>query len=696
MTATLGIPLALGLLALAAAPIIAHLVRRRPTIRRAFGAMLLLRRMQRRLRRRRRIHDRWLLALRMLIVALVVLAAAHPELRWPGAVPEFGGTGAVVVVIDNSLSMDLQGAGPGGGTLLSQARSQAAELLRSLPADTLVAAVTVGGSAVRLTPALTVSRAGVIASIADVRQTQAATDLVGGIREARRLLGGTGGEVVVFTDEAGPSTVRSALPEIDLLTQQGGALVPWPIRAEVAANVAVIDARYGSGPEGGTVRVMVANFGPDDVEVPCTVTLPDGTAITAFIDVEAGETAEEHFTVPRVTEGGVGLATIDDGTLEADDEFAFHLPTVGASRVLVLDGDPGLTPVASEVYFLERALAPWGGSAALHGGVLPEVTASTGLAELDPDEHRLVFLANVADPAPLANYLVDFVKRGGGVVIGLGDNVTAERYNGVLAQLLPSPLRRPRDLVGPSEAGVATLLPDTSLALFAPFARGGRSAFGRIRWRRLFTLEPFDPSEKVRTLLAIEGGIPLVVERSVGDGRVILFTGTFDAAWGNLPLQAAYMPWVQSMVRYLGGRSAGAGENREARVEDIVEITLPVAVPEVLVVGPRGTVPSETTANGIRFRPDRAGAYQVETPGAPPLARVAVNVDPGESDVRPGPSLAETAAEVDPDRFLHRVSLLPVFLWTVLGLALLLGVVARWPKRVAEVVDEPQQVRHAG
>ena len=131
--------------------------------------------------------------------------------------------------------------------------------------------------------------AAIFVAIEDVAQTQLGTDLVGGIREGRRLLGGGGGEVVVFSDEAGPSAVAAALPEIELLTEQGGALVPMPQRAAVAANVAVIGAKYGSGPEGGSVRVRVASFGPDKVEVPCTVELPDGTEITAFVQVGAGE-----------------------------------------------------------------------------------------------------------------------------------------------------------------------------------------------------------------------------------------------------------------------------------------------------------------------------------------------------------------------------------------------------------------------
>ena len=41
----------------------------------------------------------------------------------------------------------------------------------------------------------------------------------------------------------------------------------------------------------------------------------------------------------------------------------------------------------------------------------------------------------------------------------------------------------------------------------------------------------------------------------------------------------------------------------------------------------------------------------------PPIAQVAVNVDGIESDVRRHTSLAKTTAEVDPDRFMHRLPL---------------------------------------
>ena len=423
-------PLALALGLLIVGPILAHLIRQTPRARRAFGAMLLIRRLPRKSRRRNRVQDPGLMWLRIAMVALAGLAAAAPQLEWPGAVPEFGGSGAVVVVMDDSLSMGLEEE----ATLLARARSQAAAMVRSLPAGTLVGVVRIAGTATRATPGLIDEPEVALAAITATEQTHLGTDLVGGIRLARQMLAGEGGEVVVFTDEAGLGVVESAQSEIALLTEQGGALVPKPVHAGAPANVAVLGARYGSGRR-GLVAVTIANYGDGPVEVPANLSLPDGTTISAFVTMEAGQTVDKTFTVPRVTQGGVGIVQIEDGKIAEDNVGSFHLPTIGASRVLVVDGDPGLTPTASEVYYLERALAPWGRSTSLDSGVLPDITAPSAVQSLDDDVHRVVFMSNVADPGPWANRLVEFVSGGGSLVISPGDNVSADRTNAVLAKL---------------------------------------------------------------------------------------------------------------------------------------------------------------------------------------------------------------------------------------------------------------------
>jgi len=657
-----------------------------PKERRAFGAMLLLKRLPKRSRRRRQLQDKPLLWLRVFMVLCAVFAVAGPELQWPGAVPEFGGSGAVVLVIDDSLSMDLRDKDK--GTLLARARGEAVALVRSLPASTQLGAVRLGGTASRLTPALTTEHGQVVAAIENVQQSLLGTDLMGGIRLARQMLAGEGGEVLVFTDEAGRGVIDAAVAEIALLTDQGGALVPRPIHAEKPANVAVVGAEYGSGPEGGTVTVRVANFGAETMEVPATVSLPDGTEITAFVNMEPGQTVEKAFTVPRVAQGGVGTIRIEDGHLAGDDVGSFHLPTIGASRVLVVDGDPGLTPTASEVYYLERALAPWGRGVSLDSGVLPDITSPSAVSALDEDVHRVVFLANVADPGPWANRLVDFVAGGGSLVVSLGNNVSADRTNAVLAALLPARLRRPRSLSAPGEPGVRTQVPDVAEPIFAPFARGGIAGFSKVRWSRLFTVEPYKDTENIRTLLRTEGGMPLLIERRVGQGRVLLLTGSVDVDWGNFPLQATYMPLIQSIVRVMGVPDGGEGRRFEGTVGERVELPVAALTGDVVVEGPEGLVEASLDSGVVRFTPERAGPYRIGAPGLPSLASVAVNMDIAESDVRRHTSLARTAAAVDPDRFMHRLQLNKWAFAVLLVLAALAGAVAwRLGLRPAEVSD---------
>lgn len=666
MSLSLLVPGALALAALAALPLLAHMARQVPRDRRAFGAMLLLERVVKRLRRRRRIKDPLLLLLRILAVLAVVLAVAGMRWSYPGGVPEFGGSGRVVVVLDRSMSMALA---DGGSTLLQRARADAIRRVRQLPEGTLVGAVSYGDQATRLTPSLTADLDRVVSRLESVESGAERSNLRAALLEARRLLGGEPGEIFVFTDEAGPDLVPGALTELRLVVEGGSAVIPAVVHADPPRNVAVVAATYGEGIEGGQVKLRIANYGPDPVEVACEVTLPDGQVIPVFADLPGMGEAEKRVTVPTEAKGGIGKAWCEDRDLPLDDARFFHLPHVGASRVLVVDGDPGDTPTRSEVYFLERALAPWGG---LRAGVKPDVTTPVGLMSLDAEVHRVVFLANVADPRPFGPRLTEFVRKGGNLVIAMGDNVTPDRYNAALGPVLPSAFRKVRDLAEAGEEGIPVGLPDLEHALFAPFSRGGRAGFARVRSHRVMTVEPYVDSDEITTLLRYEGGAPALIERRIGAGRVLVWTSTVDLGWSNLPLQSTFMPLMQRLVGWLGGESGGSEARFDAMVGEAVAIPLPDLAIEPDVVGPTGDrVRSRIEGSKLLFVPDRPGAYRLEIESAPPLAWIAVNTPPEESDVRRYDSIAKAERELDPELFLRHVDLSP---WLFAG-ALALGLV---------------------
>ena len=182
--------------------------------------------------------------------------------------------------------------------------------------------------------------------------------------------------------------------------------------------------------------------------------------------------------------------------------------------------------------------------------------------------------------------------------------------------------------------------------------------------------------------------MPLLIERRVGQGRVLLLTGTVDVDWGNFPLQATYMPLIQSIVRVMGVPDGGEGRRFEGTVGEGLELPIAALTGDVVVEGPEGLVEASLGSGVIRFTPERAGAYRIGVSGLPSLASVAVNMDTAESDVRRQTSLARTAAAVDPDRFMHRLQLNKWAFVLLLVLAAMVAVFAwRLGLRTPEVSD---------
>lgn len=661
------VPAALGLLGLALGPVLAHLTRQAIRDQRLFGATLLLDRLVSRLERRRQLADRALLMLRILVVGLVLLAAAQPELRWPQTRSELGGTGRVIIVLDNSMSMDQRGLADGGfdssRSAYDLARAAAVAAVGELPSGTRVAAVLTAPAAVLapLTAGSSSEAASVAALLGSASRTDGAGDLHAAMVLVRSMMQGEPAEVVVYTDESGPGQVAACEEDVQRILAVGGALVPRVYAPASPSNIAVTDATYGEGLEGGTIRVSLVSYGAKAREVTTTLTLPgDGegktSALTSFVTVPAMTEAgpgmtEVQFTVPRQVEGGVARVTVDDADLPADNVRVFHLPRIGASRVLVIDGDPGSTPTRSETYFLERALAPTG-----LARPAVDVIAPAGIAVLDPSVHRVVWMANVADPAPLVPRLAEFVRKGGGLVLGMGENVAVDRYNAAMDALLPLALRKVRDLVDSGGAEGAPLGAAERSDLLSPFDRTP-GAFSRVHARRVMTVEaPVGAESEV--LLRWEGGLPALARRHVGSGQVLLWTSTLDLGWGNFPVEAVFPAFVERVTSVLGGQTAGDGAAVTGIVGEPVSVPVAADAPELELSGPDGKLrAAERSGTTLHFVPDAVGAWRVSIGDADRVAAVAVNTPVAESDVRHDGSIAARQAALAPDRMMARFSL---------------------------------------
>src|SRR3970282_3051369 len=50
--------------------------------------------------------------------------------------------------------------------------------------------------------------------------------------------------------------------------------------------------------------------------------------------------------------------------------------------------------------------------------------------------------------------------------------------------------------------------------------------------------------------LRYSNGDPALIEKSVGQGRVLLFTSSFDNVWSDFPLHPVFLPLAHQLIHY--------------------------------------------------------------------------------------------------------------------------------------------------
>jgi hypothetical protein len=69
-----------------------------------------------------------------------------------------------------------------------------------------------------------------------------------------------------------------------------------------------------------------------------------------------------------------------------------------------------------------------------------------------------------------------------------------------------------------------------------------------VRFTRTWRVQPDGWSIVAR----FSNGLPALLERSLGEGRIVLFASDLDRRWNDLPLHPAFVPFVLEAVRHAG------------------------------------------------------------------------------------------------------------------------------------------------
>jgi hypothetical protein len=141
---------------------------------------------------------------------------------------------------------------------------------------------------------------------------------------------------------------------------------------------------------------------------------------------------------------------------------------------------------------------------------------------------------------------------------------------------------------------------------------------------------PLETLDGDLVLIRLDNNEPFLIERRVGEGRLLLMPANLDNQWNDLPVRPVFVSFIIEAGRYL------SGVNEIARTYTTGAV-LPLALTGASsgqVIDPEGeTVLSlADTTREQQIRLTKAGIYEVYTPQGETL--VAANIDPLESDLR--------------------------------------------------------------
>ena len=460
----------LAWLALAAGviPILIHLINRRRFRLVRWAAMTFLLAARQKSRRRVRLQNWLLMAARILAIVLLGLAVARPYLPASAVMASRFARTHHVLLIDNSLSMTATSEKE--TTRFQAAKQWALERLAAIPQTDSVSLITMAAPAQAVIGHEAYDRRVLRDRLANVKATERATDAVGALDHAVRVLRASSAAegnraVYVISDfpenvwkveEGGapPEAVAAVRRLTSEATGAGARLVlVHTSQREAARNLAVTRlqpvSRLSIEHIPASFAVDVTNFGATTIREAVLHVSRDGEIIRRepVPSVEPGETVSSIVSLAFDEPGTHTIeATIKQtapDALDTDDVRYLSVDVRDKFQVLLVDGRPGPTLLSGEAGFVKTALSSASASEARvpdarhaadsHGAASPIDVNVISMSELDVEPlsaYDVVGFCGVSRFTPKQwRRVEDFVAGGGGLLVFAGELVDAAHYN---------------------------------------------------------------------------------------------------------------------------------------------------------------------------------------------------------------------------------------------------------------------------
>jgi len=512
--------------ALAGLPVYIHLLRKHSTNPQPFSSLMFFERRTQSSIKHRRLRYLLLLSLRLAVLLLLILAFANPFIDRSSA--SMRSDRLLLLIVDNSFSMR-------AGSRLADARREALAVLDARrPADH--AQIMALGSQLHVLTEPSIDPGTLRAAVDSIAPSDARGSF-GELATAMRSLSEsvhTPIELHLFSDMQ-----RSAMAASfqEMVLPPSVSLVLHPVAKDPAPNWTVEGVNAPGevwDPKKTRVQAVISGYHTPAATRTVSLVVNGKTMATRNVEIPAGGRASVEFDSLDVPYGfsrcEVRIDSAD--SLPADDVSLFAVERSDPRKVLFVHEG---TDTRSPLYF-RSALA----SAAESAFTLESVNVDQ-TANLQPSKYAFVVLSDVLSlPSTFENTLNTYVKGGGSVLIALGTAGSRRPSVPIFGNNVLESHYYSRE--GERFLNVGETDPSHPSVEKAE------------RWAgvKFYFAVRVDPGDS-RVVARLSDQTPILLDKSIGEGRVLLLTSGLDNLTNDFPLDPVFVPFIDQTARYLSG-----------------------------------------------------------------------------------------------------------------------------------------------
>jgi hypothetical protein len=374
-------------------------------------------------------------------------------------------------------------------------------------------------------------------------------------------------------------------------------------------------------PKLSRVEAVVVGFNTPAATKTVSLVIGGKIVATSKVNIPANGRATVEFKPLNVAYGFNRCAVRIDGgdAFPADDATVFAVRRSDPERVLFVHaaGD-----TRSPLYF-GAAL-----DAVAQSSYVLQSVAQEQATDLDPSKFAFVVLSDSLTLPSIFEHALDaYVAKGGNVLLALGTSAV----RGARIPLWGGQVQDARDYARNGE-GISVGQVDFSYPALAQ-QQPGRDNGG---WPEVkVDYAAVVDAGGARVAARLTDGTPLVLDKQIGEGHILLLASGLDNLTNNLPLHPVFVVFVDHAARYLSGTERLSGSRLVDAYVQLRSGKEPASTAgSVEVIDPEGRRPlslSEArTAQSLRL--EHAGFYQIHFANGQD-AVIGVNPDRRESDL---------------------------------------------------------------